>query len=127
EPIDVEGYEADGRVVVSLPPLVERQPIGESGEDIAAAPRDLHVPSFELCLDTRQGHGKIDWLGDVVVRTELHGQRHRLAFVLGAHHDDGQRVGRVLLADDFEHGGPTHAGHVDVEQNELKGAVGNGA
>jgi hypothetical protein len=108
---------------VPVPEPVVRAPHREGVAFLALA-QAFHGPFVgHVGLDPREGDGEIDRFGDVVVGAETQGFGDVGAIRSGRHHDDRQVDPGVGLAKPCEDVEPAHAGHFDVEQNEVEGAA----
>ena len=76
--------------------------------------------SRQLGLDTSEGHGEVNGLGDVVVGSELECADDILSLVFGGRHDDGKLEWALFFADFFENVVAADFWHHDVEQNDVE-------
>ncbi|HXL63600.1 MAG TPA: hypothetical protein VN938_00910, partial [Xanthobacteraceae bacterium] len=80
----------------------------------------LGLFACQLILQPRIGDGKVDWLGDIVVGSELESFHDIFGVDLCGDHDDRQVGRRVAEADRLEHLKAVHSWHHDVEQNRVE-------
>ena len=96
----------------AIEPIDEEHPIGQPGQGVRTSGRDLGA-------NPGKRDGKIDWLGDIVVCSQIQGFDDVLALILCGDHDHRQIRDRPQLSQLPQRLEATHAGHHHVEQDGI--------
>ena len=125
EAVQVERERGGGSIHVlsSSRPLEHRRAVWQPGERVLAPAGNLQLPPRQLRAQPRERDGEVDRLGDVVVGAKAERLDDRVAVLLAGNHDDRQVGRRGALPQAPQHLEAAHGRHLDVEQDQVEGAL----